>query len=179
MSPTRFRPASVVAESHIDYLAVAQKELWVEALVDCPGAQGLFTYSLPMGLEVRPGDILTVPFGSQQVGAIAVRLITQLPLDLDLEQLRPVEEVISTGFLPKLLDAAAARCPVLPYALNSGNPGGFTARSAAAIAAPDSPCLSRAAYRDDGSEPSSSAVTGTPPVQSHRRLHLEVFAGAG
>jgi len=98
MSPTGFRPTCVVAESHLDYLAVAQKQLWVEALVDCPGAQGLFTYSLPRSLEVQPGDILAVPFGSQQVGAIAVRLLTQLPRDLDLEQLRPVAEVISSGF---------------------------------------------------------------------------------
>jgi len=98
MSTTSFSTSPRVAESYLDYPAVAQKERWVEALVDCPGAQELFTYSLPAGLQVQPGDILSVPFGPQQVGAIAVRLLTQLPPDLELGQLRPVEEVISTGF---------------------------------------------------------------------------------
>jgi len=98
MSPTSFPTAPVVAESHIDYPAVEQ-EHWVEALVDCPGAHGLFTYSLPIELQVQPGDILRVPFGSQQVGAIAVRLVAQLPPELKPGQLRPVAEVIHTGFL--------------------------------------------------------------------------------
>jgi len=73
---------------------------WVEALVDCPGAQGLFTYRLPPELSVQAGDILSVPFGHQQVGAIAVRPLDQLPPDLDPQQLRPVEEVITRGFFP-------------------------------------------------------------------------------
>ncbi|PSB67989.1 hypothetical protein C7B61_03240, partial [filamentous cyanobacterium CCP1] len=41
---------------------------WVEVLVDCPGTQGLYTYRIPPDLEIQPGDILSVPFGSQQVG---------------------------------------------------------------------------------------------------------------
>ncbi|MGD1936808.1 MAG: primosomal protein N' [Cyanophyceae cyanobacterium] len=45
----------------------------VEALVDCPGAQGLYTYEIPAGWTVTAGDILSVPFGYQQVGAIAIR----------------------------------------------------------------------------------------------------------
>lgn len=84
----------------------------IEVLVDCPsGAQGLFTYRLPVGLEVQSGDILCVPFGSQQVGAIAVRKVTCLPPELDLAQLRAVEDVLSQGFFPTaywtLLDRVA------------------------------------------------------------------------
>ncbi|MEO6861385.1 MAG: primosomal protein N', partial [Microcoleus sp.] len=65
---------------------------WIEVLVDSPfrGAgdlpgeeNKLFTYGLPAQLNVQPGDILSVPFGSQQVGAIAIRFIAQLPADLD------------------------------------------------------------------------------------------------
>jgi Primosomal protein N'' (replication factor Y) - superfamily II helicase len=50
---------------------------WIEVLVDSPfrGAgdspgeeNKLFTYRLPAELAVQPGDILSVPFGSQQVG---------------------------------------------------------------------------------------------------------------
>lgn len=73
---------------------------WLEVLVDCPGAQGLFTYGVPDHLVVQPGDILTVPFGTQQVGAIAIRFLTQLPAELDAAQVKPVEDVVSTGFFP-------------------------------------------------------------------------------
>lgn len=73
---------------------------WVEVLVDCPGAQGLFTYQLPPSLPVQVGDILSVPFGAQQVGAIALRLLSQLAAGLEPDKLRPVEAVIARGFFP-------------------------------------------------------------------------------
>ncbi len=87
-----------MAESKADYLSAAPAATWIEVLVDCAGVQGLFTYHVPANLLVRPGDILSVPFGSHQVGAIAVQPVTQLPPELDPAQVRPVEEVISTGF---------------------------------------------------------------------------------
>ena len=71
---------------------------WVEVLVDCPGAQGLYTYLLPVDLPVNPGDILSVPFGNQVLGGIAIRLLCQLPPDLDPDQIRTVETIISPGF---------------------------------------------------------------------------------
>jgi len=78
---------------------------WVEALVDCPGAVGLFTYAIPSDLAVQPGDILSVPFGSQQVGAIAVRLLATPPVDLAPDQIRPIAEVVARGFfLPTYWD---------------------------------------------------------------------------
>ncbi len=72
---------------------------WVEALVDCPAAQGLFTYSLPADLQVEAGDILSVNFGATQVGAIAIRVLDQPP-ELDPAKIRPILEVISPGFFP-------------------------------------------------------------------------------
>ncbi|WP_232317132.1 replication restart helicase PriA, partial [Anabaena sp. CA = ATCC 33047] len=71
---------------------------YVEVLVDCPGNSGLFTYRLPRQLEINPGDILSVPFGTQQVGGVAIRLISQPPADLPLEKIREVEDVVSSGF---------------------------------------------------------------------------------
>jgi primosomal protein N' (replication factor Y) (superfamily II helicase) len=68
--------------------------------VDCPGVQDLYTYQLPPGLNVQPGDILSVPFGAQQVGAIAVHLLDRLPATLDLATIRAVEEVVSRAFFP-------------------------------------------------------------------------------
>jgi primosomal protein N' (replication factor Y) (superfamily II helicase) len=91
-----------VAEPQVTYRSgrVPEPQMaWVEVLVDCPGAQGLYTYGLA-GLAVQPGDILTVPFGAQQVGGIAIRLLDQLPVDLDVGAVRPVEEIISQGFFP-------------------------------------------------------------------------------
>ena len=66
-------------------------------LVDCAGAQGLYTYQLPPAMAVAVGDILSVPFGAQQVGAIAIRLTTQLPEQLLATNIRPVAAVISQG----------------------------------------------------------------------------------
>jgi primosomal protein N' (replication factor Y) len=73
---------------------------WVDVLVDCPGAQGLFTYRLPADMTVQPGDILSVPFGAQQVGAIAIACHHCPPTHLDTTQLREVEAVIHPGFFP-------------------------------------------------------------------------------
>jgi primosomal protein N' (replication factor Y) (superfamily II helicase) len=95
-------PASLsnpkAAEPGTEYPTPTQQ--WVEVLVDCPSAQGLFTYSLPSELLVQPGDVLSVPFGAQQIGAIAITLIHQLPLELDPATVRPVENIISQGFFP-------------------------------------------------------------------------------
>ncbi len=77
---------------------------WVSALVDSPGAQGLYTYEVRGGLSVQVGDILSVPFGAQQVGAIALFLETDVSkLDLqgtELSKIRPIESVICAGFFP-------------------------------------------------------------------------------
>ncbi|MEO0986830.1 MAG: primosomal protein N' [Cyanobacteria bacterium J06639_14] len=70
---------------------------WVEALVDCSGAQGLYTYQLPPMLAVAVGDILSVPFGTQQVGAIAIRLLTIPPQNLATDQIRLVAAIVSRG----------------------------------------------------------------------------------
>ncbi|MEL6401214.1 MAG: primosomal protein N' [Cyanobacteria bacterium J06626_4] len=69
----------------------------MEALVDCAGVQGLYTYRLPPDLTIAVGDILSVPFGPQQVGAIALRLLATPPQDLAENQIRAVTAVISRG----------------------------------------------------------------------------------
>ncbi|MEB3292969.1 MAG: primosomal protein N' [Synechococcales bacterium] len=86
-------------------------QVWVEVLVDCPGAQGLYTYVSPMALNLQVGDILSVPFATQWVGAIALRVRTHSPDDLDLGKIRAVDAVLSRGFFPlyywQLLDQVA------------------------------------------------------------------------
>ncbi|NCJ08760.1 primosomal protein N' [Synechococcales cyanobacterium C] len=71
---------------------------YVEVLVDCPGVEDLFTYQIPAELMISPGDILSVQFGAQQVGAIAVRLTAHCPLPPT--QIRAVLDVISTRLFP-------------------------------------------------------------------------------
>ncbi len=75
--------------------------LWAEVLVDCPGAQGLYTYGIPDGLKVQPGAIVSVPFGSQQVGAIAVRLLSKRPEALVASAIKTIDSVINEAFFTK------------------------------------------------------------------------------
>jgi primosomal protein N' (replication factor Y) (superfamily II helicase) len=73
---------------------------YVEVLVDCPGHTGLLTYRVPGSTPIAPGDILSVDFGAQQVGAIAVRLTATPPPDLLPTQIREVAEVVSDSLFP-------------------------------------------------------------------------------
>jgi primosomal protein N' (replication factor Y) (superfamily II helicase) len=102
----------VVAQASESYKSDTTLNRWVEVLVDCPGSTGLFTYRLPAQLEIKPGDILSVPFGAQQLGAIAIRLLAQPNVDLPLEKIREVEDIVSVGFFPsaywELLNRVAA-----------------------------------------------------------------------
>ncbi len=85
-------------------MSVTKQELlavWAEVLVDCPGAQGLYTYGIPDGLRVQPGAIVSVPFGSQQVGAIAVRLLSKPPEGLALDAIKTIDSVINEAFFTK------------------------------------------------------------------------------
>ncbi|MBW4453541.1 MAG: primosomal protein N' [Nostoc indistinguendum CM1-VF10] len=102
----------MVAEPGESYQLNATVNRWVEVLVDCPGSTGLFTYRLPAQLEIKPGDILSVPFGAQQLGAIAIRLLAQPNVDLPPDKIREVEDIVSVGFFPsaywELLNRVAA-----------------------------------------------------------------------
>ncbi|NES83421.1 MAG: primosomal protein N' [Moorea sp. SIO2B7] len=90
----------VLAEPVSSYQSGAPKENLLEVLVDCPGVQGLYTYRLPPDLAVQPGDIVSVPFGAQILGGIAIRLLESPPADLDPKRIRDVEDVITSGFFP-------------------------------------------------------------------------------
>ena len=96
----------MVAEPGESYQLSAAVSRWVEVLVDCPGAsmklekgEKLYPYRLPAKLEVKPGDILSVPFGSQQVGGVAIRILAKPPADLAPEKIREVEDVIQRDFI--------------------------------------------------------------------------------
>ncbi|MGL6282460.1 MAG: primosomal protein N', partial [Microcoleaceae cyanobacterium] len=81
---------------------------WVNVLVDIPFGQSarnlaemeeqLFTYKIPAGLNIQLGDIVSVPFGQQLVGAIAIKFIDTLPDHLSSGQIREIADVIASGF---------------------------------------------------------------------------------
>ena len=91
----------LVAEPKQEYLVSSLQEKWVEVLVDFPGIQGLYTYSIREQMAIKPGDIVSVPFGMQIVGGIAICLVNRIPEDLDPQKIRPIEDVITTGFFPE------------------------------------------------------------------------------
>lgn len=125
----------ILAEPGASYQSASQTDRWVEVLVDCqwtvqePEKQTqLFTYKLPTDLEVQPGDIVSVPFGSQQMGAIAIRLL-DTPPDLDIT-IREVEDIISSGFFStaywQLLEQVAQYyCTPLIWVIRSALPPGL------------------------------------------------------
>ncbi|CAD5936655.1 Primosomal protein N' [Planktothrix tepida] len=83
-------------------------ERFVEVLVDVPYSfnsedqeeQKLFIYRVPSDLRVKPGDIVSVPFGTQQLGGIAIQLLEQLSPDLPEHRVKAVEDIICNGFFP-------------------------------------------------------------------------------
>jgi primosomal protein N' (replication factor Y) (superfamily II helicase) len=110
----------------------------IEVLVDCPGVQGLYTYRIPEALTLAPGDILSVPFGGRTVGAIALRLGTTLPQDLDPSQIQPVSEVVAQGFFRpsywQLLEQVASYyCTPLIQVIRVALPPGLLSRSQSRI----------------------------------------------
>ncbi len=69
--------------------------------MDCPGAIGLYTYRIPPHLTVEPGTIVSVAFGSQQVGAIAIRPRENPPTEIATNSIKTIESVINTSFFTK------------------------------------------------------------------------------
>jgi len=131
----------VLAEPGASYQSGRSQNRWVEVLVDCPGTQQeqqqeqkLYTYRLPAELEVQPGDILSVPFGAQQIGAIAIRLLDSPPSEVAPDRIKNVEDVISAGYFPasycKLLERVAKYyCTSLMSVIRGALPPGLLSRS--------------------------------------------------
>jgi primosomal protein N' (replication factor Y) len=104
----------IVAEPGASYYqndsdnSALNSEWFIEVLVDVPYGfnteeqeeQKLFTYRVPQDLIVKPGDIVSVPFGNQQLGGIVIRLMDQVPSDLPESRVKAVEDIICNGFFP-------------------------------------------------------------------------------
>ncbi|HEY9597271.1 MAG TPA: DEAD/DEAH box helicase, partial [Cyanophyceae cyanobacterium] len=137
---SNFHSGLVLAERGASYQFGDNQNQWIEVLVDCPGVQQeqqelkLYTYKLPADLDVQPGDIVSVPVRSQQVGGIAIRTVDSLPPDLSPEQIKEVEDVVCTGFFPpyywQLLERVAKYyCTPLISVIRVALPPGLLPRS--------------------------------------------------
>jgi primosomal protein N' (replication factor Y) len=72
----------------------------VQVLADCVGIEGLLTYSIPAGMTIHLGDILTVPLGNRYVGAVALEFGDLAAPEQDIT-IKPVYGVVSSGVLPQ------------------------------------------------------------------------------
>ena len=107
---------------------------WVNVLVDYGGQPAEYTYAVPDHLEVQVGDILTVPFRHQRIGAIALSLSANPPANLASDQIRPVEGIVEQRFFAPsywaLLQRVAHHYQVpLMQVLKTALPPGLLARS--------------------------------------------------
>nr|MDJ0577314.1 primosomal protein N' [Xenococcaceae cyanobacterium MO_234.B1] len=95
--------SNLVAEPRSSYKLEASSSptKWVAVLIDFPGVQGLYTYSLPDNLLAQPGDIVSVPFGMQNTGGIVIQVLDTPPANLEIERIRPIEDIVSSGFFPE------------------------------------------------------------------------------
>ena len=90
-----------LAEPNLDYqVDRSVSPRWVEVLADCPYAEDLYTYKIKEDVTVKPGDIVSVPFGNSIVGGIAIRLLLSPPENISSDRIKEFEDVVSTGFFP-------------------------------------------------------------------------------
>lgn len=78
----------------------SERSSWVTVLVDGVGVQTPLTYQQPEDFTLQPGDVVTVPFGSHQVGGIVLQWVDHLPEGLTPEQVKPVLDLVCSGFFP-------------------------------------------------------------------------------
>ena len=90
-----------VAESSPSYeLNSTPMPQWVEVLVDCPYAQGLYTYKIKPDLHLEIGDIVSVPFGQSIVGGIVLKLSSHTPSDLPEDKIKEIDDLIAQKLFP-------------------------------------------------------------------------------
>jgi len=80
-------------------LASIKRDRYVSVIVDCIGIEDLLTYRIPEDIEVQIGDVLSVPLGNRQVGAIALQISDTSTITNT--EIKSISLVISSGIFPK------------------------------------------------------------------------------
>ncbi len=91
----------LVAEPKSLYIVEPSSPQWIEVLLNSPWGQELCIYSIPSNLIVQPGDIVSVPFGKQIIGGLAIKYANSIPEYLSHEQVKDIDDVITSGFFTK------------------------------------------------------------------------------
>ena len=94
----------------------------------------IYTYSIPAGLEVQPGNIVIVPFGSQKLGGIVIRFASHIPPTLTIDQIKDILEVLpekflSPNYLQLLQQVAEYYCTPLIKVIRATMPPGLLPKS--------------------------------------------------
>ncbi|MEA5471143.1 primosomal protein N' [Spirulina sp. 06S082] len=87
----------IVSEPQVVYGDRREGDRWIEVLVNCEEIDYLLTYSVPLGLEVHPGDIVLVPLKTQILKGIAIRPTQILPANLAPNDIRNIIDIIAKG----------------------------------------------------------------------------------
>ena len=109
-----------------------EEKQYVEVAVDVPTARlGTFSYSVPKGLTVKPGQLVRVPFGSRRLQGLVCSLesVPSVPQTRDvisvidqepyLSQLHlKLANWISSNYLSPIFQAVS---PMLPPGARTGN----------------------------------------------------------
>ncbi|BBC23732.1 primosomal protein N' [Pseudanabaena sp. ABRG5-3] len=82
-------------------LSNISSDRYVTVIVDCIGIDDLLTYRIPEDVELQVGDILSVPLGSRQVGAIALQIADTSQIDDPETEIKEISAVVSSGIFPK------------------------------------------------------------------------------
>ncbi|MGK7962686.1 primosomal protein N' [Crocosphaera sp.] len=91
----------LVSQPRSFYIVEPSTPQWIEVLLNSPWGQEVCIYSIPSDFMVQPGDIVSVPFGKQIIGGIAIRYAHSIPKYLNNEQIKAIDDVITSGFFTK------------------------------------------------------------------------------
>jgi len=77
------------------------RDRFVSVIVDCIGIEDLLTYRIPEDVHIQIGDILSVPLGSRQVGAIALDISDTSTIADTETEIKSINSIVSSGIFPK------------------------------------------------------------------------------
>ncbi len=80
---------------------IISSDRFVSVLVDSAWIKDLLTYRIPEDVDVHIGDILSVPLGDRQVGAIALQISMISPIADKETEIKSINSVVSSGIFPK------------------------------------------------------------------------------
>ncbi len=91
----------VLETSALGDLMGISSDRFVSVLVDSAWIKDLLTYRIPEDVDVQIGDILSVPLGDRQVGAIALQISATSQIADKETEIKSINSVVSSGIFPE------------------------------------------------------------------------------